>query len=263
MLWISFPNSRIASRFRLRTCSAPASESVGRPSARSSRSSLRRGLVAGSGAQRTVRLTRRADAAVSRRRNHSDGQPGRKTVHGMDAARQHEPRHADKRTRSGAAIRGSDHQHSGVLESLPSLRTDREAAKCGLGVQRLHRQLCAGAFRDTRDVRVAVGKGVLPPCPPPLRFGRSSRCCAREHLTLLDRNRRALPRLLRPRQPVPSPRQFGCAQSVHRRLLRHHHPDLSLPLSMEQAGRAAAQRGRNPGAPHLHRCVTGTQSLDG
>ena len=121
------------------------------------------GLIAGSGAQRTVRLThpqvpRFPDAETIPMANQverlfmewtlRDNMSPGALINELDLARR---------------FRGSDHQHSGVLESFPSLRTHRETAECGLGVQRLHRQLCAGAFRDTRDVRAAVGKGVLRP----------------------------------------------------------------------------------------------------
>ena len=40
-----------------------------------------------------------------------------------------------------------------------------------------------------------------------------------QHLSLLERDRLALPRLLRPRQPVSPPDQLGGAEPLHRRLL--------------------------------------------
>jgi DNA-binding GntR family transcriptional regulator len=63
-------------------------------------------------------------------------------------------------------------------------------------------------------------------------------------------------------QPFPPPDQFGRAQSFHRRLLRHHNLGLSLPLPVEQARRAAAQRGRDSGASHLHRRAVRPKCLD-
>ena len=47
--------------------------------------------------------------------------------------------------------------------------------------------------------------------------------------------------------------QLGRPQPVHRRFLRSHHAHLSLSLSVEQAGRTATQRSRDPRTPDLYR----------
>ena len=114
-------------------------------------------------------------------------------------------------------------------------------------------ELRARAVRDPRDVRAAVGAGLRGAAARARRSGSSSRRCARSICRCLTEIERALSRLLRSRQPLPSADQLGRAQPLHRRLLRHHHADLPLSLPVEQTGRAAAQRGRDPRAPHLHR----------
>ena len=81
-----------------------------------------------------------------------------------------------------------------------------------------------------------------------------------EHVALLSEIDAALPRLFRSRQPLSPPDQFGRAQPLHRRLLRHHHADLPLSLPVEQAGRTTAQRGRDPRAPDLYRRAAQPQS---
>ena len=97
-------------------------------------------------------------------------------------------------------------------------------------------------IREMFELRSARAFAALPEGSP---LWRQIEALRREHLSLLDEIDDALPRLLRSRQPVPPPDQLGRAQPLHRQLLRHHHPDLPLPLPVEQAGRAPAQRGRD------------------
>ena len=131
------------------------------------------GLIAGSGAQRTVRLTppqmqRFPDAETIPTANQVE-----RLFHGMDATRQYEPRRADKRTRSCAAIRGSDHQHSGVLKSFPSLRTHREERPNAGWVFKGFTASFALELFEIREMFELRSARRSPPCPPPVLSGGS------------------------------------------------------------------------------------------
>ena len=105
-------------------------------------------------------------------------------------------------------------------------------------------------IREMFELRSAVAFASLPKSSP---YWRRDQGVARGASKCSGGNRSSLPRLFRPRQPVPSPCQLSGAQSIRRRLLRHHHLDFPLPLPMEQARRATTQRGGDRRASRLHR----------
>ena len=221
-----------------------------------------RGVVAGSGRERCASRTgRRCERFPEAETVPMSAQVEKRFMEWMlrDNAR---PGHRDQRTRAGAPVRRRDHRHPRVPQPLPALRPDREAAQRRLGVQGLHdrpsRSSCSRSARCSSCAR----RGPSPRCPTTSPLWRQLEALRDEHLALLDEIDAALPRLLRSRQPLPPADQLGRAQPLHRRLLRHHHADLSLPLPVEQAGRAAAQRGRDPRAPRLHRRAAQPERVD-
>ena len=160
--------------------------------------------------------------AVPRGGDHSDVGAGREALHGMDAEGQCAPGNRDQRARACATVRNRDDRHPRIPQPLSALRTDRKAAERRLGVQRLHARLRARAFRDSGDVRSCAPRGPSRRCPSGSPHWQTIEALREEHVRLLARNRSAVSRFLRSRQPVPPPDQLGRAEPLHRRLLRSH-----------------------------------------
>ena len=227
------------------------------------RAAREQGVVSGGGRRRGVvgRAIERRSGFPRPKPCRSSAQVEKRFMEWMlrDNAR---PGHRDQRARAGASVRRGDHRHPRVPQPLPALRADREAAERRLGVQGIHDQLRARALRDPRDVRAALGAGLRERCPTSSPLWRQIEALREEHLTLLDDIEERFHDFSDLDSRFHRLDQLGRAQPLHRRLLRHHHAHLPLPLSVEQARRAAAQRGRDPRAPHLHRGAAEPERVD-